>query len=177
MAERDPAKVQLDFPELTADLIRELRLTGVLGLLNLSDTVVPIISVGNVRPQVIRTDVASFDSAEVFSGSASVPAANAVVVDTGALPAGTYDVMFGGSSQAAQTSDSNFELQWRDAGNVANLATWPHAVQQGPNLSTQFSFGPTALNIGLNERLRWTMIIASAGFVAGWIMAAIRPTP
>ena len=177
MADRDASKVQLDFPQLTADLIRDLRLTGVLGLLNLSDTVVPIISVGNVRPQIVRTDLAAFDSAEVFSGSVSAPGAIAVVVDTGQLPQGTYDAMFGGSTSAATVAGMNLELQWRNAANNANLATWPHDGKTTTNVSAQFNVERTALNIGLNERLRWTNILAHGGFVKGWIMAALRPTP
>ena len=177
MAPRDPAQVQLDFPELTADLIRDLRLTGVLGLLNFSDTVIPIIQVGNVRPQIIRTDLATFDSAEVFSGSVSAPGANAVIADTTALPAGEYDVVFGGSVSAGSAFASRFELQWRNAANAANLAVWPHAVQRAAGDGIVFTFGPMALNIGLNERLRWVNILASTGAVACWIMAALRPTP
>ena len=177
MADRDPAKVQLDFPELTADLIRDLRLTGTVGLLNLSDTVVPIISVGNVRPQIVRTDVATFDSAEVFSGSASAPGANAVIADTTALPPGEYDVMFGSSISAANPFAARFELQWRNAANAANLAVWPHAVQRAAGDGVVFMFGPTALNIGLNERLRWVNILAITGAASCWIMAALRPTP
>ena len=177
MADRDASEVQLDFPQLTADLIRELRLTGVLGLMNFSDTVVPIISVGNVRPQVIRTDVASFDSAEVFSGFAVSPVGGTVIADTTALPAGTYDVAFGGSYTGNVVIANLLELQWRDAGNVANLASWPMNVGAVGADGQIFTAVNTALNIGLNERLRWTAIGGFGGNAAGWIMAARRPTP
>ena len=177
MAPRDPSLVQLDFPELTADLIRDLRLTGVLGLLNLSDTVVPIISVGNVRPQIVRTDLAPFDSAEVFSGNTTAPGANAVIADTGALPPGTYDVISGGSVSGATAGGALYELQWRNAANNANLAVWFHSVRTLVSTSLLFTDGPMALNIGLNERLRWTNIVANTGGMSGWIMAALRPTP
>ena len=177
MAQRDASQVQLDFPELTADLIRELRLTGVLGLLNLSDTVVPIISVGNVRPQVIRTDVASYDSAEVFSGFAVGPINGTVIAETGALPAGTFDVVFGGSYTGNNLIANLLELQWRNAANAANLATWPNNAGAAGADGQIFTTVQTALNIGLNERLRWTAIGGFGGNAAGWIMAKLRPTP
>ena len=177
MAGRDPNKVQLDFPQLTADLIAALRLTGTLGLLDLSDVVVPTISVGNVRPQTFTANPVVFDSGEIFSNYADNVALNTVMTDTGALPAGIYDVLFG-LSVAASSTKINLEFQWRDAANAANLAAWPNTISNLLPVTSSMPIGLFSLNIGVNERLRViNLISASLGQVASFIMVALRPTP
>ena len=179
MAERDASKVQLDFPQLTADVIAALRLTGTLGLFNFSDTVIPVISVGNVRPITAQFDQPAFTSATVFSSIDLAPALNLVLADTGPLPAGTYDCMFG-MLRANDTGDVNCELQHRNAANAANLATWPsryqlNAVALVNNFPLTFAY-----ILATNERLRF-QILTTAGSVSSryntFIMAQIRPTP
>lgn len=177
MAQRDANKVQLDFPQLTADLIAALRLTGTLGVLDLSDVVIPTISVGNVRPQTISVVPVAYDSAEIFSGHLSTPALNAIVFDTGALAAGTYDCFFGFAFNR-MSSGPTLEFQWRNAANAANLATWFVPVFDGVGGYNSGPVGPFSLNIGLNERIRaQNTVIASAGELAAFGMVHRQPTP
>jgi len=179
MAPRDPAQVQLDFPELTADLIAALRLTGTLGLLNLSDTVIPVISVGNVRPQTFSFSPITFESAGIFHGSGTAPAANTVIVDTGALAAGTFDIQLHMAVFAnVVTGGLPIVCEHRNAANDTTLATFISFDLTTTRLSaTQFvpAFGYV---IAANERIR--MKIGSqtlSGEFSGTIFTALRPTP
>lgn len=177
MGARDANKVQLDFPQLTADVIAALRLTGTLGLFELSDTVVPTISVGNVRPQTFAFNPVVFDSSEIVSGNALSPVANQIIFDTGSLSAGIYDCFYGMSSGNV-TTRSNIDLEWRNAANTANLATFPYGAFSGAGTQGEMAtFGPFSLNIGLNERLRLNNVTANGGIVAGYLMIALRPVP
>lgn len=177
LAERDASRPQLDFPQLVADLIRELRLTGQLGILEMSDQVIPTINVGNVRPTEITVNPPTFDSAEIFSGAVATPNINSVIVDTGQLPEGIYDVLMGLSVNQPSTG-SDLDFQWRDAANAATLADWPTKIGTTvpvPDNGPRFIF---SLNIALNERLRlFNSTNQTTGGISGWIMAAKRPTP
>lgn len=176
MAPRDPSKAQLDFPQLIADIIEQLQLTGQLGLLDFSDVVVPVYLIAQ-RDAIVASQGPSFASAEIFSGSVLGPANSTIIVDTGPLPAGTYDCIFG-MSYTAFGATSEFILQWRNAANAADLATWPVRMS---NLAEEVAnIGPftTALEISLNERLRWFVTVGNAGgALSAFIMAAARPIP
>jgi len=179
MAERDPSKVQLDFPQLTADIIAALRLTGTLGLFDMSDVVVPTISVGNIRPVTSILIPPTFTSAGVFSDDTFAPPLNAVLADTGPLPAGDYDIIVG-FSQFLNSNTSNLELQHRNAANGANLAAWPNSLQLNASPVANFmplSFGYT---LALNERLRFQVLLvafAAGSRVSTYIMIHRRVTP
>lgn len=183
MPPRDPGKSQLDFPQLVADLIRELQLLGApIGLLDFVPSVQPVYIVQAREGALNLTAVApAFTSAEIFTDETTSPALNAVLADTAALPAGTYDVKawmsFGpnGGAGAANTP----ELQLRNAANNANLASWPYVSQNQAGFivdeSNQFDI---ALEIGGNERLRWQQTVgAFAGLTATVIAAKRRVTP
>lgn len=177
MAERDASKVQLDFPQLTADLIAALNLTGTLGLLGLSDIVVPVVNVANIRPTAVTIAPVDYDSAEIFDGVLVGGGANALVLDSGARAAGIYDIFFGCSAiSAAVTSSMQFE--WRNAANNGNLARWPTIFSAAGNgMANSLPIGPFAINLGLNERIRLVRLAADASTVGGWLMMALRPTP
>ncbi len=177
MAQRDADKVQLDFPQLTADVIAALRLTGTLGLFDFSDVVIPTISVGNVRPQTFVANPVTYESGEIFSAYTANPAINTVLVDTGALGAGVYDCIFGFSYEQINVT-MNLEFQWRNAANAANLAAWPNAISNITQTGQSMPIGPFSLNIGLNERIRViTLLGATTGQISAYMMVALRPTP
>ena len=178
MAPRDAAKVQLDFPQLTADLIAALNLTGTLGLLELSDLVTPVFLIGS-RGIVFGVENPVFGSAGISSGTALNPAANTIVADTGVLPDGDYDIAgniaFAGSMVA---SNSAFVLEHRNAANNATLATLLSLTVINVASNGVSTLPVTGYKIGLNERLRLrTWIAAFTGAVSGSIMVQIRPTP
>lgn len=179
MAARDPTIPQLDFPQLVADLITTLRLTGQLGLLNMSDTVIPVISVGDVRPPTFSFTPVTFQSSQVFFGRRSDAVADFIIADTGPLPAGTYDIQC--SMTMAGTialSSAALSLQHRDAANTVTLAELL-AISIEITTTQSNAFLPlTGYVIGLNERLRIkTPNILTTGICLGSIFAAIRPTP
>lgn len=180
MPPRDPNVPQLDFPQLVADLIQQLRLIGPVGLLDFVPSVSPVY-LAAVRDGVGFTITPpAFDSAETFSNVSGLgPVVGSVHATTGPLPAGTYDVM-AGFSQFGFAGNSGVELQHRNAADAANLAAWPN-LQGAAGTTTNRSFPfVAALNIGLNERLRFALTVANAGGaaqLATWIMAAIRPAP
>lgn len=179
MAERDASKVQLDFPQLTADIIAALRLTGTLGLFDMSDVVIPTISVGNIRPITSTLIPPTFTSAGVFSNNTSAPALNAILADTGPLPGGDYDVIVGWS-QMNNANTSNVELQHRNAANVANLAAWPNVLQLNANPIANFMPLVFGYTLALNERLRFQVLMVAfsvASSVSTYIMINRRLTP
>lgn len=91
MAFRDGGIPQLDFPDLTADLIRQLRIRGPVGLLNFSDVVIPTFLVGS-RGVTFTAEPPIYAPAEMVEGSALNPAASTQLFTTGALAAGVYDI-------------------------------------------------------------------------------------
>ena len=179
MAQRDASKVQLDFPQLTADIIAALQLTGTLGLFNMSDVVIPTISVGNVRPQTFELSPIVFTSSQIVHGSQFSPAANTVIADTGPLAAGTYDIKASMSLNATiSLTSTSYNLQHRNAANAATLATLLSIAPSAGRDEGQAILPIMGYVIALNERLR--LITGTAGLVnvvSGEIFAAIRPTP
>lgn len=178
MPPRDPAKVQLDNPLLVADLIAQLNLQGAVGVLDFDSVVRPVYIVGD-RDLSVDADPPTFQSAEFFTGSVANPVANVVLVDTGALAAGIFDV-FASISWAgtAAAFGAGFRIVHRNAANTATLATLAENVPSNvATLGNQFLpvFGYT---IALNERLQWLSTASNlTGHAAALIGAALRPTP
>ena len=117
MGQRDASRVQLDFPELVADIIRQLSLTGTLGLLEFSDQVTPVYIVAQRAGALAFTaEQPLFGSAEITFASAVNPLANAILGDTGALAAGDYDIFASiGLVGNAVTVSGRCVLQHRNA--------------------------------------------------------------
>lgn len=179
MAQRDSKKVQLDFPQLTADIIAALRLTGTLGLFDMSDVVVPTISVGNVRPQTFSFEPVVFGSSEITFGEQANSAIDTILADTGPLAAGTYNIMAALSlSGSVAGVNSPLVLQHRNSANTATLATLL-SLTITTTANYHNSFLPLiGYVIGLNERLRVkTANILLAGTNSATIFATLRPTP
>jgi len=179
MAPRDPTRPQLDFPDLTAELITALRLTGQVGLLDFLDGVRPTFLIGIREGVGLTLTTPAFASAGVASDFTQAPAVNAILADTGPLPAGTYDIQVG-CSVTNSAGATELQFQHRDAANAANLATWHLIGRTDVNPLAQsmpFNFGYV---IGANERLRFQTLV-TVGSVQSrfhtYVMTQIRPTP
>lgn len=179
MAQRDASRIQLDFPKLTADIIAQLRLTGVVGLLEFLDEIRPVYIVASRLGALDVTTISTpFTSASIFDGTVLNAAAGAVILDTGPLPRGDYDIWANMNLVGADPSEGPLALEHRDAANAVTLAT----LLQGSvsiNVSAPTPTLPViGYTIGLNERLR---MINNGGLINGRIQgtlaALIRPTP
>jgi len=174
MAEADPRIPQVVDPELTVDLTRLLQIRGPLGVLNVLDTIVPVVSLGNVVTPDINVRGPTFRSTDVFSiGRLGAPAAGTVLADTGALPAGIYDVM---TLMTIQETINNFiRFSHRNAANTADLMTYDPSI--GLDARSQgFDRLVFSYELAINERLRFTTVGASAvgSMYAAVIFARIR---
>lgn len=173
MPPRDPTKIQLDFPLLVADLIEQLSLTGAVGLLDFAPTVVPVFIVGD-RDLEVEAVAPVFQSTEIFSGDAANPVAGAVIVDTGQLPAGDYDVQLHGHLAVTAGGPQRVLFAHRNAANTADLAIFSIPMANTAANSWSWSFG---YRLATNERLRLSAAVNTTGRVAGEIFARRRPQP
>lgn len=178
MSTRDPSRVQLDFPQLLADIIRQLKLTGTVGLLEFSDQVTPVYIVAQ-REGALSIDLTpiAFSSAEIVFGGLVNPVIDAVIADTGALPAGDYDIFASISSVGTIVAGGLVVVEHRDAANAVTLARLLNLTMINTILSNQAFLPLVGYRLSLNERLRVTVTAAIAGMAAGTIGARIRPTP
>jgi len=184
MAGRDASIPQADFPQLVADIIRQLRLTGQLGILNMSDLIVPTYIVASREGALtITASPPTFTSASTFNNFTNVPSVNQVLLDTGPLPAGTYDVFaMITSNGAATTGVATISLQHRNAANSATLAVLLNRhTGSGTDVTSvnATNLAPMAYVIAANERLRIQVLVQTfaSGGVSCVIGALIRPTP
>lgn len=177
--ELPPGTPEVDDPILIADFIRALSIKGAIGRLRVLDVVMPTVPIGNVLAQNVTvlnpSSAPVFRSTDVFSAGTQVaPAANTVLADTTALPAGVYDVIIT-LGDTAVTVNSSFVIQHRNAANAANLMTIPiiGGSGAGPSGTTTVVF---AYEIALNERLRVLNEIAglAARRFAAFIFARLR---
>jgi len=177
MPPRDPRTTQADFPQLVADLIDDLRLTGQVGVLDFTPTITPVFIVGS-RGLSLDAAPPVFTSAQIFQGFASAAAVNTIVVDTGQLPAGTYDV-FGEINMIGQSSvNCHIELQLRNAANAATLAVLADCAVVGATHPNRSRLPMMGLVIAEDERLRVQLVVSNnTGGVTGVIGARIRPVP
>ena len=174
MPPRDPLAIQLDFPQLTADLINQLQLTGQLGLLNFLPEVRPVFIVGE-RGLSITTEEPLLLPAQITSGQAVNPAALTVVADSGQLPAGDYDIQLFSSCVAVTMVTGEMQFQHRNAANSASLSFWSVPMAAGTFIGNSFKMG---LVVAENERVRFiTNIAIAAGMVSATIHHRIRPAP
>jgi len=182
MAERDPSKPQLDFPQLVADIIEQLNLTGQIGLLDFLPTVQPVyLAAARSGVTLGSFDNPTFTSATIFSARTASPVAATTFVDTGQLAAGTYELM-AMAEGALHTggADSWVMLQHRNAANNANLAEiLGMPAEQNVRQRQGVNLPLIRYEIALNERLRWQFGSAIAGTGGVFCMIALRvvPTP
>ncbi len=166
-------------PELQAAVIRQFNLRGALAPFNLTEDVVPVFDIGSLLgnlPTVVTTLAGSTgvrmgtpnavtymtvegtrydDSDSVNSGAVSNPAAAAVIVDTGQLAAGATILS---AIINWNTAILDFQIEWRNAANSANLAVFGLFCGTG---QPSVQWGPWVFQMGLNERLR--VVTASGG--------------
>ncbi len=179
-------------PALQASVIRQFNLKGELAPFNLTENVVPIFDIGrlltSINPTVVTTLLGSqgvrvgtaagstyvqtstplVNDNNVTDGGFQVnPGAAAVVVDTGALSAGTREIT------AYLNGSALFDVivEWRDAANAATLASWSLLVG-GAGVGNHVQFGPVNLNFLASERVR----IVTGGAVVGTLSSAIHQT-
>jgi len=135
VARRDPSRPQLDFPQLTADLIDQLNIRGPVGLLNFEDIVQPVFLIGS-RGVTVDAVTPEFTSSEMIAGRLLNPGASSNVFDTGQLTAGTYDIFASISASGTLTAGLVLELVHRNALNNGDVRTLlmvgVSATQQSP---------------------------------------------
>lgn len=150
MADPDPNTPQVIDPERVVDLTRLLQIRGPLGVLNVLDTIVPVVNMGDVVTRTVTVLQPAFRSTDVFSaGEQNGAPLNTVHADTGALPEGTYDIFLDVSPVI--TDSLRWKIQHRNADNTANLAEWSHLVVSGSGAPYQQGLG---YEVSINERLR-----------------------
>ncbi len=173
MPPRDPSVTQLDNPELVADLIGQLSVIGTIGLLDFIPAVAPVFIVGS-RGLTIESQPVVYAPAEIFDAAALNPAAATVIVDTGQLPAGDYDVNVHMDLAITVGVVQALVLIHRDAADAANLTVWRlhyiGPVQRGFDMNI-------ALRIATNERLIIRNETVLTGRAGGTIAIKRRVTP
>ena len=179
MAPRDGLRPQIDFPQLIADVIRDLNVRGPLGVLNLSDEVRPVFIIG-ARGLTVTSNAIAFTSADINFGDVTSPVAGTVVVDTGPLAAGTYDCLLQFSANMTIGGVSPIRAEHRNAANSATLATLASLLMVSGVPSDGQVWTPLfGYEIALNERLRLVSpaFNSTGGGMAGSIWAHRRVVP
>lgn len=93
MAERDPTIPQSDDPDLSADVIRLLKVVGPLGRFNVADFIMPVVNLGDIGDRSITARQPAFRREDVFTAGVQTAApANTTHATTNALLRGTYDI-------------------------------------------------------------------------------------
>ncbi len=176
-------------PALQARVVRQFNLRGELAPFNLTENVIPTIDIGRLvgaDPTVVttlagsqgvrvgttvgehvRTQVPAIEDGNVVDGGFSVnPGAAALLVDGGPVSSSrnrTIDIYLNGNAIY------DLIVEWRNAANAANLATWSLLVG-GVGVSAPVHWGPHNLNMLLNERVR----VVTGGAVVGTVSSAIH---
>ena len=177
MPPRDPTKVQLDFPILVAELIDQLQLLGSVGLLDFNPSVQPVFLIGS-RGIVFSSQTPEYGSSEVFSARLNNPLGGTVVVDTGPLTGGTYDIVAEMILEGNGTIGQFWPFEHRNAANTATLATLLSLPVTNIVRIRNTRLPMIGYVIGDNERLRMVAAPTSADIMfSGTIFATLRPTP
>ncbi len=150
MAERGAGDIPQVIDEAFVDeMIRDLQVVGRLGVLNVSDGIVPVYLLGQRTAFQVEVQNPFFATGEFFTAGAQVnPAANTVLADTTALPVGVYDLiveftMTGGGVR--------FLVQHRNAANAVTLTEWQAFVGVNGPMYYRWVLG---FQLAASERLR-----------------------
>lgn len=160
MADPDPNTPQVVDPERVVNLTRLLQIRGPLGVLNVLDTIVPVVNMGDVVTRTVTVLQPNFRSTDVFSAGIQVAAAPGTVhADTGPLAEGVYDIHY--YIEIGGTTNVNFAVNHRDAADLVNLARWEYIGNfRGGPIATQ----TLAYEFAANERLQIrNIVVAAAG--------------
>jgi len=154
MAEIDPNTPQVVDPERVVDLTRLLQIRGPLGVLNVLDTIIPVVNMGDVVARTVTVLQPAFRTTDIFGvGVVTAQPAGTVLADTGPLAEGTYDFIYNGLVYSTVAS-AEIRLEFRNAANTATLASWPNVgalFTSGAPPGWGYTF---ALELAINERLR-----------------------
>jgi len=170
---RNPDVVQLDFPQLTSDLINELRLTGTIGLLNFLPEVRPTFIIGSRGLSFLQEETVYLAS-EIFQLELNNPASALPMADTGPLPAGDYDVKAWMDTAQSAGSPTSVQLDHRNAADTATLSSWFGHTVPNTTLSQHFAF---SIRLAEDERLRFSSFVAFTGRTGSTIMIKRRVVP
>jgi len=172
-----PPEPVSDDPILLTDFLQLLSVKGKVGQLRVANIILPTVSLGDVATPDINVRSPAYRTTDIFStGLQTFQGAGTVLADTGALPAGTYDVAVGMAGRTT-ADQQRIDLEIRDAANAANLATWTHLIESAVSEDTKhWDLMHFALEIGANERLRAVQVVAEAagGSLTAHIFARIR---
>ena len=173
-------------PELIADIISALNVQGALAPFDISQIAFPVFDIGrlaalNPQPVVTPNLLSSVrvglvannhltvanppvQDTEIVFGLAVAPAGGTILADTGQLAVGVHT--FQGMAGHNDGVTRQFDLEWRNAANAANLMVWSFMISNEPFV---FDLVP---NISVaNERFRWVNVSAVIGNAATSVQA------
>jgi len=149
-----------------ADMIRDLKVVGNLGILNVADGIIPVYLLGQRTAFQVEVQSRFYAPTEVFSiGEVITPAPGTVLADTDELQGGIYDLQITIGSSVSTSESMATVVEHRDRTNTVNINAWSL-----PILGFGFSAFDTSLVIDVDERLR---VITAGTIGSGSGQAAI----
>lgn len=130
MGERDPSRAQITRQDIGEELTRLLDIKGPLGVLNVSDEVRVIMILESLGFVKAKTFSPSSKRSEIQFGGGTALAAGTVIVDSGPLQVGVYDLrlLIGLDIQA---TTKTFQLEWRNFDNTVTLNSFDVIFDRG----------------------------------------------
>ena len=115
MAGRNAAQPQVIDDKFVDDMVRDLKVVGSVGVLNVADGIIPVYLLGQRTAFQLNLATPAFEAANTFSAGAQTgTTAGQIMADTLVLPAGQYDIelwLDGDHGNAFQ-----WQLFWLNAG-------------------------------------------------------------
>ncbi len=121
----------------------------------------------NRTTALLNAPIETNDADVTDSGVVVNPGAATVLADTGALTLNNFLVEVHFSS----TVIADFRIEWRNAANAANVASWSSFAD-----SHGYTLGPWNLRLAASERIRILNIAAVVGSVTAVVSASIIGT-
>jgi len=132
----------------------------------LSDTVVPISIVDTQVTLAAEAVPVLYNRTDIVNAEVIAPAAGAVIVDSGALAAGDFDVKIWTMAESG-TARAGLAIEHRNAANTGNI--WAGTVLAFNGSQGQHAEMDFAVTLLANERFR---VIARAAFGANQVTSA-----
>jgi len=132
----------------------------------LSDTILPISIVDSQITLAAEAVKVLYSRSQMFSGRATAPTSSTVIVDSGALAAGDYDLQVWATGMS-NTGGVSLRMEHRDAANGASI--FDYDMLNWLATQAQHAEYDLALTLLANERVR---VIAVGNFAAGEEVAA-----
>jgi len=93
MARRNAAQPQVIDDKFVDDMVRDLKVVGSVGVLNVADGIIPVYLLGQRTAFQLNLATPAFEAANTFSdGAQTGTTAGDIMADTLDLPAGQYDI-------------------------------------------------------------------------------------